>query len=144
MKKAIGNYSVSLVLLLAAIMTVSLISCGSEESDSSNPGPVGGHSTTAVVQNVDCTPDAVPVAMQNSHFDPYNAQAPVNSIIKWTNYDAIAHRVTSARTPDGGVFESDYIGKGDFVCFRFTGEGEYRYYCSNHMDGIVTITTPTT
>jgi plastocyanin len=144
MKRILGtNFAAAFVFLTALVLSAS---CGGDNgatttSSSSTGKDQGGSSTIAAVENVPCTADAVPVKMINSTFDPYNVTAPVNSVVKWTNYDSNQqHRVVSDETPEGGFFQSNYLPADSYVCFKFTGPGTYNYHCSDHMFGIVTIT----
>lgn len=59
-----------------------------------------------------------------------------NNTVIWTNYDSIAHTVTST-----GFFDSGSISAGSSFAHTFTTPGTYHYFCVYHpwMNGTVTV-----
>jgi plastocyanin len=135
-------------LIIAAgtfvILAAMLYSCGgggvgSYGSSSGAPPMSGGPVATGFVQVVPCpasgTTDVSIVSMTAPGFSPSNVgPVPVNTIVKWTNNDTIAHTVTSTSTVPASIatFDSGQMGSGSTVCFKFTSAGTYNYHCSNH------------
>jgi plastocyanin len=77
------------------------------------------------------------VWMQNMAFNPGSLTVVVNTTVKWTNKDGVAHTVTSAT----GAFDSGSIAGGGVYSHQFTTAGTYPYKCTFHsgMTGTVIV-----
>jgi plastocyanin len=78
------------------------------------------------------------VRMENFAFTPANIVIDAGTTVTWTNYDSVAHTVTS---DGGGVLGSPLLGKNKTFSHTFDKPGEYRYHCTPHpnMQGLVTV-----
>ena len=74
------------------------------------------------------TPGANEVFIQNMAFTPTTITVAINTTVKWTNYDAVAHTVTS----DAGAFDSGTIISNGTYSHKFTAAGTYPYHCTVH------------
>jgi plastocyanin len=74
------------------------------------------------------TPPANEVWMQNTAFNPTSITVTVNTTVKWTNKDGMAHTVTS----DSSLFDSGNVGNGGTYTHQFTAAGTYPYRCTIH------------
>jgi len=88
-------------------------------------------------QNSSPGPGTNEVFIQNMMFNPVSIAVPINTTIKWTNKDGVAHTVTSTT----GLFNSGNIGSGSNYTHQFTTAGTYPYKCTLHsgMTGTVTV-----
>jgi plastocyanin len=68
------------------------------------------------------------VWIQNMAFSPATITVSVNTTVKWTNKDAIAHTVTSTT----GLFDSGSISSNGTYSHQFTTAGTYPYLCTIH------------
>jgi plastocyanin len=77
------------------------------------------------------------VTIQSSSFSPKTLTVSVNSTVKWTNSDGIAHTVTS----DNAVWDSGNISAGGSFSFTFTSAGTFNYHCTIHpaMTGTIIV-----
>jgi plastocyanin len=77
------------------------------------------------------------VWMQNMAFNPSTLTVPVNTTVKWTNKDTMAHNVTSGT----GLFVSSTINPGGTYSYQFTATGTYPYSCTIHpgMTGTIIV-----
>ncbi len=78
------------------------------------------------------------VRMENFAFAPANIVIDPGATVTWTNYDSVAHTVTS---DGGGELGSPLLGKNETFSRTFEKPGEYRYHCTPHpnMQGLVTV-----
>lgn len=106
-----------IILIFTAIIVI-VISVRCKKSTTSNPG-------------------TNEVFMQNTAFTPSSITVAVNTTIKWTNKDGMAHTVTST----SGLFDSGNIGSGGTYSRQFTATGTYAYKCTIHssMSGTVIV-----
>ena len=83
------------------------------------------------------TPAANEVLMQNTAFGPATLTVAVNTTVKWTNKDNMAHTVTSTT----GAFDSGTMNGGATYSHQFTAAGTYPYKCNFHsgMTGTVIV-----
>ncbi len=147
-----GNYTLS--GLVNGSYTVTPSRSGFTFTPVNSTQTVNGANITAVnfvatsvqlVQLVACPGSGTtPVSIVNmtTGFSPSSLTVPVNTIVQWTNNDAIQHTVTSTTVPANGAFDSSLINPGTSVCFKFTTAGTYNYHCSIHpltMIGVVTV-----
>ena len=68
-------------------------------------------------------------------FVPGTITVNVNTTVKWTNKDAIAHTVTS----DAGLFDSGNIASNGTYSYKFTSKGTYSYHCAIHPSMMGTV-----
>jgi plastocyanin len=68
------------------------------------------------------------VWIQNMAFNPSTITVAVNTTVKWTNKDGVAHTVTSTT----GLFESGTINSNGTYSHQFTTAGTYSYICTIH------------
>jgi plastocyanin len=82
-------------------------------------------------------PGANEVWIQNMAFNPSSITISVNTTIKWTNKDGVAHTVTS----NNGVFDSGNISANGTYSHQFTTAGTYPYHCTIHpsMTGTIIV-----
>ena len=82
------------------------------------------------------------------HFLPSDLTVSVNDKIRWINFDANTHTVTSGSFRGGpdGIFNSGLIEKDDVFAYIVdpTDIGTFSYYCTLHpwMNGIITVLDP--
>ena len=74
------------------------------------------------------TPGTNEVWLQNMAFTPISITVAVNTTIKWTNKDAVAHTVTI----NSALFESGNINSGGTYSHQFTIMSTYPYHCTIH------------
>lgn len=74
------------------------------------------------------TQGANEVWIQNTSFNPSSISVTINTTVKWTNKDAVAHTVTS----DSSIFASGNMNSGDTYSHQFTVAGTYPYHCAYH------------
>jgi plastocyanin len=147
------NRIASLLIVGSAVMLVA--GCGSSSSSTSSSASTHpATSTTAVGQLKPTTtpkfgaPGAstpvksglVQVAYRNITIAPDVIRVKVASTIKWTNYDAIEHNVTS----EGGSqrFASKNLGSGGTFEIKATNPGVIHYECTIHpasMNGTIEV-----
>jgi plastocyanin len=84
---------------------------------------------------------ATQVRIENLAFSPANIVIDVGTTITWTNYDGVAHTVTS---DDGGPMNSEMLGQGKTFSYTFDQPETYAYHCTPHpnMRGLVTVRLP--
>jgi plastocyanin len=71
----------------------------------------------------------------SSMFDPVSMTVPINTTVKWTNWDSYEHTITS----DSKLFDSGNISpKGTFT-YQFKNAGTYKYHCTLHPEMIGSI-----
>jgi len=77
------------------------------------------------------------VWIQNTAFNPLSITVAVNTTVKWTNKDGVAHTVTS----DSSLFDSGNMNSGSTYSHQFTIAGTYPYHCTYHsmMSGKVIV-----
>src|SRR5438270_11447549 len=107
--------------VFAAVVILSSFGCKKQNSTSSGTGSGA--------------PSSNEVFMQNVAFNPASIAVSVNTTVKWTNKDAVAHTVTT------GSFDSGNIPAGGTYNHQFTAAGTYSYRCTFHsnMTGVVIV-----
>jgi plastocyanin len=110
-----------MVFLLSLLVIVG--ACSKSDSGSANDG------------NGKPGPDEVYI--QNLAFSPSTITVSVNTTVIWTNFDQVAHTVTS----DTGLFDSGNIASSNTYSFKFTSAGTFTYHCKIHpsMTGTVIV-----
>jgi plastocyanin len=138
--------------LIACSALALLAGCGSSKSSaatsvastprpSTEPGSFkasttpkyGTPSATAPVRS-----GTVQIAYRNITIQPDVLRVKVGSTIRWTNYDSIAHNVTSEGSPV--VFKSGDFGEGKTFEVKVTKPGLLHYQCTIHpasMNGTI-------
>ena len=78
------------------------------------------------------------VRAQDFAFAPANIVVDVGTTVTWTNYDPLAHTVTSDECDE---LDSPLFGEGETFSYTFDTPGEYAYHCTPHpnMQGLVTV-----
>lgn len=78
------------------------------------------------------------VRLQDFAFSPANIVVDVGTTVTWTNYDGVAHTVTS---DEGEELKSPLFGQDGTFSYTFDEPGEYFYHCEPHpnMKGLVTV-----
>jgi plastocyanin len=82
----------------------------------------------------------VAIAYRNIAIAPDTLRVKVGSTIKWTNFDSVAHNVTSERGPQ--KFASKTFGEGKTFELRLTRPGVVNYECTIHpasMNGTIEV-----
>jgi plastocyanin len=82
----------------------------------------------------------VQIAYRNIAISPDTVRVRVGSTIRWTNYDSVAHNVTSRGGPQ--QFASKNFGEGATFEVKATKAGLIHYLCTNHpttMNGTIEV-----
>jgi plastocyanin len=82
----------------------------------------------------------VALAYRNIAIAPDTLRVKVGSTIKWTNFDSVAHNVTSERGPQ--KFASKTFGEGKTFELKVTKPGVINYECTIHpasMNGTIEV-----
>jgi plastocyanin len=82
----------------------------------------------------------VRIAYRNIAIAPDTVRVKVGSTIEWTNFDEVAHNVTSERGPQ--KFASKDFGEGGTFSIKVTKPGVINYECTIHpasMNGTVEV-----
>lgn len=128
--------------------------CGSSESSSSSSSTyTTGKTASTSGLKVDTTPNyaspspsepiksgVVQIAYRNIAIDPDTVRVKVGTTIKWTNYDAVDHNVTSESGPQ--KFASGDFGEGGTYEVKLTKPGIIHYECTIHpatMNGTIEV-----
>lgn len=77
------------------------------------------------------------VAMRESAYDPLTLRVPVGARVTWTNFDPVAHTVTSSDpklwgSEGSGNDVQDWLQKGESWSFTFRRAGSFEYSCIPH------------
>jgi plastocyanin len=149
MMSAVRHVSLALLVVVAL---VACAGCGSSGGGSSTKSSAENAITSSGIK-VQTTPTfgspsasapvqsgLVQVAYRNITIQPNTIRVKVGSTIKWTNFDAVEHNVTS----EGGSqsFASKAFGKGGTFEVRATKPGKIDYECTIHpasMNGSIEV-----
>jgi plastocyanin len=141
--------------LAACAALVALAGCGSSSSGSSTSSSSVASSTTAKTSSsslkATTTPKFAPaagpvksgtvqVAYRNITIAPDTLKVKVGSTIKWTNFDTVAHNVTSQGGPQ--KFASKDFGEGGTFAIKALEPGVIHYECTIHpasMNGTIEV-----
>jgi plastocyanin len=144
-----------LLALLACIAITALAGCGSSSNSSSTSSSSAATSTTKSSTSgslkVTTTPKfapaagpvksgTVPVAYRNIAIAPDTLKVKVGSTIKWTNFDNVAHNVTSEGGPQ--TFASKDFGENGTYEIKALKPGVIHYECTIHpasMNGTIEV-----
>jgi parallel beta-helix repeat protein len=79
------------------------------------------------------------VSISDSSFQPQTINVTAGTTVTWTNFDPVAHTVTS----DTGLFDSGSISTGKIFSRKFNTAGIFYYHCSIYpsMTGSVIVTS---
>ena len=146
-----------LAISACAALLVGLAGCGSSGSSSSSSSASKASTSKAVTSSVKpastspqfVNPPAsapvqsgtVQIAYRNIAIDPDALKVKVGSTIKWTNYDQVAHNVTSA-SGSPLKFASKEFNQGGTFELKATKPGVIHYLCTIHpasMNGTITV-----
>jgi plastocyanin len=75
------------------------------------------------------------VTITGMAFSPTTITVKVNTTVKWTNKDSVAHTVTS----DTGLFDSGNLIPGAGFSHLFVAAGVYNYHCTYHSNMIASV-----
>ncbi|HWF33485.1 MAG TPA: plastocyanin/azurin family copper-binding protein [Solirubrobacteraceae bacterium] len=141
--------------LVACVAIVALAGCGSSSSGSSSSSAASTSSTAAKTSTsslkVTTTPKFAPatgavksgivqVAYRNIAIAPDTFKVKVGSTIKWTNFDNVAHNVTSLNGPQ--KFASKDFDEGGAFEVKALKPGVIHYECTIHpasMNGTIEV-----
>jgi plastocyanin len=143
---------ISVVIACSALAL--LTGCGSSgASSSSASSPTTGTTSPSSSLKVSTTPKyaspsasapvqsgVVQIAYRNIAIAPDTLKVKVGSTIRWTNYDAIEHNVTSRGGP--AHFASGNFGEGKTFEVKLAAPGVIHYLCTNHptsMNGTIEV-----
>jgi plastocyanin len=147
--------STRLLALGACAALTALAGCGSSSSSSSSAGTSSSASTAAKTNSsslkVTTTPKfapaggavksgTVPIAYRNIAIAPDTVKVKVGSTIKWTNFDNVAHNVTSEGGPQQFA-SKDFSEKGTYE-IKALKPGVIHYECTIHpasMNGTIEV-----
>ncbi len=125
----------ALTVSFAAAMTFMAIAMSGAMGDW-HMGMTGGRGSDPVSE----TPvvNVQDVSLRDFAFSPANVTVDVGVTVTWTNYDRVAHTVTSDR---GNELDSELFGQSEAFHHTFEEPGEFSYYCEPHpnMKGLVTV-----
>src|ERR1700759_4880950 len=141
--------------LAACVALIALAGCGSSSSSSSGSSSSSSSSTSAKTHSsslkVTTTPKFAPatgavksgpvqVAYRNIAIAPDTFKVKVGSTIKWTNFDNVAHNVTSLDRPQ--KFASKDFNEGGTFAIKALKPGVIHYECTIHpasMNGTIEV-----
>ena len=86
------------IILASALLIVGGVINGCKKSSTNTPAPATSE-----------------VFIQNTAFTPASITVPVNTIVKWTNKDAVIHTVTS----NAVLFDSGNLSSGATFSYQF-------------------------
>jgi plastocyanin len=115
-------------LTLAAVLSLSALACGSDNSSPSaptptpSPAPAPGGASSAV-----SIPKGAEV-LGNQAFMPDALEITAGTTVTWTNTDSVAHTSTS----NGSGWDSGTIAPGRGFSFTFQSAGTFPYHCAIH------------
>jgi plastocyanin len=144
--------AISVVVACGVLALVS--GCGSSGGSTSNASsPTTGTTAPSGGLKVSTTPKygspsasapvqsgVVQIAYRNIAIAPDTLKVKVGSTIRWTNYDAIEHNVTSREGPVH--FASGNFGEGKTFEVKLTAPGVIHYLCTIHptsMNGTIEV-----
>jgi plastocyanin len=105
------------IVLFAVVLALSAaISCSKDDGGYGND--MGGNNNGGTNT----------VKIQNYAFSPSTITVKAGTTLKWTNYDAVAHTVTS----DDGLFDSGLIDQNASFSQTFDSTGTFDYHCTPH------------
>jgi plastocyanin len=140
------------VLIVCAALVAA--GCGSTRNSNGTSVPTAAVSSTAsgglkasTVPKFASPPTSAPVqsgtvqiSYRNIAIDPDTVKVKVGSTIRWTNYDAVEHNVTSEGGP--AHFASKNLAEGRTFEVKLTTPGVVHYECTIHpttMNGTIEV-----
>lgn len=143
----------ALALLACAALAAGCGSSSSSGSATTSSGAASPKTTTAGHLRVLTTPKylapsqsapvhagTVPVAYRNIAISPDTLRVKAGTVVRWTNYDAVEHNVTSHGA--GQHLASGNFGEGQTFSVRMTRPGVIHYTCTIHpatMNGTIEV-----
>jgi plastocyanin len=125
------------VIMLVALMAMA-VACGEDEDEADTTPAPSATSDSAGTGN-GTAGDVVEVEMKDISFMPEEITVKVNSKVRWTNEDPVAHTVTD----DEEMFDSGVMsGDGTMFEHQYDEPGTYDYTCTIHptsMTGTVVV-----
>jgi plastocyanin len=137
---------------LSALALALLAACGSSAPAGKTSTTTGSEPVSSGIQ-VNTTPrylkpspsepirsGVVDVAYRDITIHPAVLRVRVGTLVKWTNYDAVDHNVTSEGGPQS--FASDDFGQGGTFEVKLTKPGVIHYQCTIHpatMNGTIEV-----
>ncbi len=117
------------LVVVMAVMMVSMMGSG-------HMGMLGGQGSDPADETA--VEGVTQVRLQDFAFSPANIVVDVGATVTWTNYDGVAHTVTSDQ---GEELKSPLFGQDGTFSYTFDEPGEYFYHCEPHpnMKGLVTV-----
>lgn len=70
------------------------------------------------------------IFISNGQFMPNELHIKPGSEVTWTNQESVNYIIET----DDGMFESDNLGNGDMVVFRFDNPGTYKYHAKDNSE----------
>lgn len=153
------NLSASASSTIAAFLALGLLAgCGSSSGSSSGASSAGSsapaktapsagglkYATTpkyaSPSQSAPVQSGVVQIAYRNIAINPDTIRVKTGSTVKWTNYDAVEHNVTSKSGPD--KFASSNFGEGHTFEIKLAKPGIVHYECTIHpttMNGTIEV-----
>jgi len=71
--------------------------------------------------------EKVIITIKDSSFQPDNLTIKKGTTVVWVNEEDALHHIIN--TPNGDIFESNDLKKGESYSFTFNESGNYDYYC---------------
>ena len=119
--KTLKSYSrkMSAVLLVLIVVLGAAVSCSKDDDGYGNDmgGNNGGNNNGTNT-----------VKIQGFAFSPSTITVTAGTSVTWTNYDNVAHTVTS----DDGLFDSGSIQQNATFTHKFDSTGTFDYHCTPH------------
>lgn len=118
-------------LTIAAVLSLSALACGSDNSSPSTPSPVPAPAAPAPVPGGATAAVTIPRGAEvlgNRAFMPDELDIAVGTTVTWTNTDSEAHTSTS----NGSGWNSGTIAPGQGFSFTFQTAGTFAYHCAIH------------
>ena len=147
MSRGLSTLIACATLVLAAGCGSSSSSTGSSSSSTSTATTAGGGLKASTTPKYAAPPSSAPVqsgivqiAYRNVTIAPDALKVRVGSTIKWTNYDAIEHNVTSKGGPQ--TFTSKNLGESATFQIKALKPGVIHYECTIHpasMNGTIEV-----
>ena len=115
-------------LTLAAVLSLSALACGSDNSSPSaptptpSPAPAPGGASSAV-----SIPKGAEV-LGNQAFMPDALEITAGTTVTWTNTDSVSHTSTS----DAAGWNSGIVAPNGQFSFTFQTAGTFPYHCAIH------------
>ncbi|MGI8632832.1 MAG: cupredoxin domain-containing protein [Solirubrobacterales bacterium] len=131
------------VLLIAALLTVAALGCGSDDSssgsaDSGQAIDTEAQDTSTSRGSGEVQSGEVEIDIADFEFKPPEVTVEAGTKVTWTNKDSANHTATA---DDKTVFDTGNLNQGDAKSATLDKAGTYGYICDIHpyMKGSVTV-----